>query len=651
VVLPHPRMDPSKPLATELMWGQRTPCPAWPTWSPASPSQASQPSRSRNRAGNPKWSLSTGVALGLGAHIRCRAHKHNRDLSPLPLPSDSWALVTGAASGLGQKLATACAEAGFGLVLTDEESALQNLDLAQIVGSSTSDRILRVPSSLADPSEGASDLYEKLKDLDVCMLMLCSDQFSYTGPFLSQSVKKLDRMLAQNVGATAALCRLFASDMVQAKRGRILLVGAPAGSTPGIAGACAFAGSMAFVRSLADGLGKELADHGVGISCLESSSLGRDGSLTDALASTCVGFLIEAETPPPAPAASSSSEIRVASGQTDEVELEDSWNEEYLRLANEENFKPLPYAAEIDRLQHAPLSEISNALLAGLACAIYVVARSPGVTEGTIRVLAAAASSINALFFLDYMARWWCRGMSWQYLLNPLMIVDLVGVLPFLLRPWVPSISSMELNFLKLIRVLRVYRFFRPKAFRSFLQILIGPDQAKPYEDGLRGVKPYQLQVFRTFGVVFTLIFITAGLCYEAEHAVNPQFADIFSSFYFSVIALSTVGFGDIEPMTAAGRLVITVAIVVGLCLIPSEASLVATAISEEQKKVDEAEAELALAEAERTRAQLAWDAARIAELEETEREERARLMELEAWFGQRGEGRDSKSSGDETQG
>ena len=117
MVLPHPRMDPSKPLATELMWGQRTPCPAWPTWSPASPSQASQPSRSRNRAGNPKWSLSTGVALGLGAHIRCRAHKHNRDLSPLPLPSDSWALVTGAASGLGQKLATACAEAGvsFGL--------------------------------------------------------------------------------------------------------------------------------------------------------------------------------------------------------------------------------------------------------------------------------------------------------------------------------------------------------------------------------------------------------------------------------------------------------------------------------------------------------------------------------------------------------
>ncbi|CAE7237744.1 unnamed protein product [Symbiodinium natans] len=645
------------------MWAQPAgkPWRAWPVSHalalepPSHPSRPSRPSRlgkakSESLAGTavyPKWRQVSSVALGIAFRARCRAKYASRNLSPLPTPADSWALVTGAATGLGQKLATACAEAGFGLILTDDESALQDLDAVAIAGSSATDRILKVPISLSDPSEGASHLHDKLKDLDVCMLMVCSDRYSYTGPFLSQSADKLDRMLAQNVGATAALCLLFARDMAQAKRGRILLVGAPAGTTPGVAGACAFAGSMAFVRSLADGLGKELADVGVGISCLESSSLGRGGSLTDALASTCVGFLIEPvaspvergpSMPEPAPSASRSARESPASLQRDEVaidDVDDSWTEEYLRLADEEDFTPLPYAAEIDRLQHAPLSEISNALLAGLACAIYVLARSPGVTEGTIRVLAAAASSINVLFFLDFAARWWCRGLRWQYLFNPSMLVDLVCVLPFLLRPWVPWISSMELNFLKLIRVLRIYRFFRPKAFQSFLRILIGPEQAEPYEEGLREVKPYQLQVLRTFGVVFTLIFVTAGLCYEAEHAVNPQFADIFSSFYFSVIALSTVGFGDIEPMTAGGRLVITVAIIVGLCLIPSEATLVANAITEEQTKVDEAEAELALVEAERTRAQLAWDAARIAELEETEREERARQSQLEEWFGQ----------------
>ena len=56
------------------------------------------------------------------------------------------------------------------------------------------------------------------------------------------------------------------------------------------------------------------------------------------------------------------------------------------------------------------------------------------------------------------------------------------------------------------------------------------------------------------------------------------RFGDIFSSFYFSTIALSTVGFGDIAPLTPQGRTVITVAVIVGLCLIPSEASLVVRA-------------------------------------------------------------------------
>merc|ERR1719414_1424535 len=105
---------------------------------------------------------------------------------------------------------------------------------------------------------------------------------------MAQPIKNLDRMLAFNVGATCALCRLFGSDMVAAGRGRILLVGSPAGASPGVAGACAFTGSMAFVRALADGLRQELAPF-VGVSCLERG-VGERG-LEEALAATCVSFL------------------------------------------------------------------------------------------------------------------------------------------------------------------------------------------------------------------------------------------------------------------------------------------------------------------------------------------------------------------------
>lgn len=553
------------------------------------------------------------------------------DFSPLPAPEKSWALVTGAATGLGMKLARASARAGYGLILTDQAASLPRLESDLEDLKIPSSRVLKMPMNLADPSEGVALLHSQIReeDLDVCILMVCSDQYSYTGNFLDQRVDNLDKMLALNVGATTVLCRLFGEDMQRAGRGRILLIGAPPGASLGVAGACAFAGSMAFIRTLSNGLRKEFADTGVGISCMETSTLGRDGSLTQALESTCVGFLVKEglrdEAVEESPSSSSPPQLEESSEDIDQ-----SWNEEYLRLAQEENFTPLPFAAEIDRFQHAPLSEATSALLVGFALLIYVFARSPGVSEGTSRVLDACTSAINAIFTLDYLGRWWCRGLRFSYLFNPIMIADLLSILPFLLRPWVPAVGELELTFLKLIRVQRIYRFFRPKAFKSFLRILLGPEEAQKYESGVREVRPYQLQVLRTFGVVFTLLFITAALFYEAEQEENAQFGDIFSSFYFSTIALSTVGFGDIAPLTPQGRTVITVSVIVGLCLIPSEASLVAAAISEEQRLLDEKEAEIELAEAERAEAQLAWGAARIAELEDLTREERARVDELE---------------------
>ena len=111
------------------MWAQPAgkPWRAWPVSHalalepPSHPSRPSRPSRlgkakSESLAGTavyPKWRQVSSVALGIAFRARCRAKYASRNLSPLPTPADSWALVTGAATGLGQKLATACAEAGF----------------------------------------------------------------------------------------------------------------------------------------------------------------------------------------------------------------------------------------------------------------------------------------------------------------------------------------------------------------------------------------------------------------------------------------------------------------------------------------------------------------------------------------------------------
>lgn len=313
------------------------------------------------------------------------------------------------------------------------------------------------------------------------------------------------------------------------------------------------------------------------------------------------------------------------------------FDEAYKAFAVERGFKPLPGGETIDRIQRSGPAELSNALLVGFVCTIFAVNRSQGVSPSTTAILCVVNDFANVLFVLDFVGRWWSRGMVWTYVFTPAMIFDFVSICPFLLRFFVPDFSGVELNFLKLLRVLRVYRFFRPKAFQEAARFIL-PMFGKTVDDFFLRVRPYQLQVVRTFGVLFTLVFITAGLVYEAEHTSNPQFQDFYSAMYFSVVALSTVGFGDFAPETTAGRVVVSVSIVVGLCIIPFQASLVAAAVAEEQRRTDileqqgtaagparKASAEALLEYMERCRAQLAWDAARIAELEDLEREERAR--------------------------
>lgn len=590
------------------------------------------------------------------------AAEQHQPLAPLPDPATSWALITGATTGLGQALAHSCVKAGLGVILTDS-TELGSLELLKKELSSADPsgnvRVVTIAANLSDPSEGARILHESLQGYDVAVLLVASDQFAYTGPFLEQPPTNLDRMLALNVGATCALVRLFGEDMAAAGRGRILLIGAPAAETPGVAGACAFAGSMAFVRALADGLRQELAPL-VGVSCLESRGVGREASLDEALASTCVSFLAsdqallrngfakvkarEAEAQPVAgerAADAAESERPEPSSVNGEKDVDVSWNsalwrEAYQQLAREQNFRPMPFGAEIDALQRSAPAEFSNAMLVGFVCTVFALKTVPGIGAQTKVFMGQIIDFSNLLFSLDYFARWWSRGLRWDYALTPTMISDLVSVIPFLLRGFVPALQGVELNFLKLFRVLRIYRFFRPGEVKKTVRLVLGPGLAEEADAIMRTIRPYQLQVARTFGIVTTLVFVTAGLMYEAENVANPQFRDFFSSFYFSIIALSTVGFGDIAPVTPAGKVAISVSIIVGLCVIPFQASLVASAVAEEERLKEEFReksgetAETILTALEQSRAQLAWDAARIAELEGLEREERARLEALE---------------------
>jgi len=69
------------------------------------------------------------------------------------------------------------------------------------------------------------------------------------------------------------------------------------------------------------------------------------------------------------------------------------------------------------------------------------------------------------------------------------------------------------------------------------------------------------------------IFFISSGLFYAVESAANPTVKNFGDAFYFTVVTLATVGFGDIIPLSAAGRMVTVVMIISGIILIPWQVS------------------------------------------------------------------------------
>jgi voltage-gated potassium channel len=99
-------------------------------------------------------------------------------------------------------------------------------------------------------------------------------------------------------------------------------------------------------------------------------------------------------------------------------------------------------------------------------------------------------------------------------------------------------------------------------------------------------VKPYNLQLARVILSVFTLFSISSGLIYSTEHSVNPGIPDYFTAMYFGLTTLTTVGFGDITPVTPEGKLVVSGTILAGVAVIPTQtAALVEALLAREAMK------------------------------------------------------------------
>jgi len=200
-------------------------------------------------------------------------------------------------------------------------------------------------------------------------------------------------------------------------------------------------------------------------------------------------------------------------------------------------------------------------LLNLVICAIFVVETYP-VSEATKRLMWNIEIIIILFFMVEYAARLYGAKNRLRQLIDIYSIVDFIAIVPTLSLLVLPLFGiTPNIGFLRVIRMIRVLRIFRFLRFTADPNFFFGTITLR------------FLNLIKLFLTIFMIFFISSGLFFHVENAINPNVQTFGDAFYFTVVTLSTVGFGDIIPMSEAGKWVTVLMILSGIILIPWQVS------------------------------------------------------------------------------
>lgn len=184
------------------------------------------------------------------------------------------------------------------------------------------------------------------------------------------------------------------------------------------------------------------------------------------------------------------------------------------------------------------------------------------------------------IFSLEYLLRLWTSNIKYKhlgpfksrirYIFSAFGLIDLFAILPF----YIPYIIKADLRFLRILRLMRLFRILKLGEYMSSLQ-LIGKVLFNKKEELL-------ITVFTTF----ILILLTASIMFHIEHDVQPEkFPDIISSFWWAIATLTTIGYGDVYPITGLGKLLAAITAVFGIGLVAIPTGIISSGLMEELKE------------------------------------------------------------------
>ena len=186
-----------------------------------------------------------------------------------------------------------------------------------------------------------------------------------------------------------------------------------------------------------------------------------------------------------------------------------------------------------------------------------------------------------SFFILDYLLRWITADYrlkkgGWSFVLYPFTgwaIIDMLSILPGF------TMLGKGFKILRITRLLRILRLFKFIRYSDKIQVLG------------RVVRKEKGVLLTVLGIAIFYVFLTALIMFNAEPHINPvtgnvTFEDFFDALYWATVTLTTVGYGDMIPVTDIGRLVSMLSSLFGVAVIALPSGVITASYLEELRSL-----------------------------------------------------------------
>lgn len=174
------------------------------------------------------------------------------------------------------------------------------------------------------------------------------------------------------------------------------------------------------------------------------------------------------------------------------------------------------------------------------------------------------------IFSIEYVLRVLVTKKPLRYIFSFYGIIDILAILPFYLNRF------LDLRFLRAFRVFRIFRALKLIRYNKALN---------RFSVAFKIVKE-ELVLF--FIVILIMLFIVSAGIYSFENEAQPEiFKSVFHSGWWSIVTLTTVGYGDVYPITLGGKVFTFFVLMIGIGVVAVPAGLVGTALSKARELED----------------------------------------------------------------